>query len=363
MIFSRSEYLNFKVKEVQGRYVTNEHIDSVISDLNVEIVGHSVQNRPIKSVTIGHGEKRVLMWSQMHGNEATTTKAVLDLLRLLGSKNDFANRILEACSIKIVPILNPDGAHAYSRPNANQVDLNRDAQNRTQPESKVLRTVYDDFEPDYCFNLHDQRTIYNVGTSAKPATVSFLAPAFDEKRSISKTRAISMQLIVAMNEELQEVIPGQIGRYDDAFNANCIGDTFQMLNTPTILFEAGHFHKDYEREKTREFIFYSMVKAIDAIANNDGKNYDHTSYFDIPENCKSFFDVLVRNVPVPNSSKRRDIGILFKEVLHEGKISFVRHIEKEGDLDGFFGHETYDVLNAEDSLYLKGTDFSEFLGI
>jgi hypothetical protein len=59
----------------------------------------------------------------------------------------------------------------YTRLNANEVDLNRDSQNLTQPESKVLREIFDLFQPHYCFNLHDQRTIFGVSTG-KPA-VSF----------------------------------------------------------------------------------------------------------------------------------------------------------------------------------------------
>ena len=49
--------------------------------------------------------------------------------------------ILKACTLYIIPILNPDGAKAYTRLNANEVDLNRDAQDLSQPESKVLRAV------------------------------------------------------------------------------------------------------------------------------------------------------------------------------------------------------------------------------
>ena len=132
-------------------------------------------------------------------------------------------------------MLNPDGAAVYARVNANGIDLNRDAQERTQPESVVLRNTFDEFCPDFCFNLHDQRTIFNVGTTAKPATVSFLAPAHNDERSISKSRAISMQLVAAMNSVLQSIIPGRVGRYDDAFNANCVGDTFQMRSHTNFL--------------------------------------------------------------------------------------------------------------------------------
>jgi murein tripeptide amidase MpaA len=46
-------------------------------------------------------------------------------------------------------MLNPDGAKSYTRVNANEVDLNRDSQNLTQPESRVLRTAFDLFQPDF----------------------------------------------------------------------------------------------------------------------------------------------------------------------------------------------------------------------
>ncbi len=47
-------------------------------------------------------------------------------------------------------MLNPDGAEKWTRTNANDVDLNRDSQNLTQPESQILRKCIEDFKPDLC---------------------------------------------------------------------------------------------------------------------------------------------------------------------------------------------------------------------
>ena len=88
-----------------------------------------------------------------------------------------------------------------------------------------------------------------------------------------------------MNIVLQKLIPNQVGVYDDAFNSNCVGDTFQN-DVPTILFEAGHYANDYGREETREFIYISLVNSIDYIAKYDVKGDDYQSYLDIPENEK-----------------------------------------------------------------------------
>lgn len=365
MIIDRSTYLSFKENSIQGRYVVNEQIikflDGLSTDFLIETVGHSVEERRIKSVTVGNGKNTILMWSQMHGNESTTTKAVLDLLKFLESDNSLAAELLGNCTLKIIPIMNPDGAEAYTRVNANAIDLNRDAQDRGQPESKVLRDVYEDFQPDFCFNLHDQRTIFNVGDTSKPATVSFLAPSHDAERTISKTREISMQLIAAMNTELQEVIPEQVGRYDDGFNANCVGDTFQMLNTPTILFEAGHFPNDYERESTREYIFHALIKALHCVSGNEIPSYSKEDYFIIPENKKLFFDIVIKNAKIIDASYTKDVGILFAEVLKNGKISFEARIEKVGCLEHYFGHKTYNCAVANDFLLLKKQSYWNIL--
>jgi hypothetical protein len=352
-------YRNFKEIKTKGRYVTHKDIDhflkTVPKNFTVKTEGTSVEGRAIKSIAMGKGGLKIMMWSQMHGNESTTTKAVLNLINFLKSDSTMAQSILTNCTLKIVPILNPDGAMAYTRVNANAVDLNRDAQERTQPESVVLRKIYEDFKPDYCFNLHDQRTIFNVGATPKPATVSFLAPAHDPERSISKTRGISMQLIVAMNRELQKHIPGQVGRYDDGFNSNCIGDTFQMLNIPTVLFESGHYPGDYAREETRKYIFTAMLKAIEVISERTIDHYDLDSYFTIPDNNKLFFDVLIQNIHILDAKYEVGHGaaVLFVETLVNGKIEFREKLEKIGDLQANFGHKTYNCLFSKDLIALR----------
>ena len=343
-----------KVNSIQGRYVINEMIfpffDQLNSNFEIENIGVSVLGKTIKSVTFGKGTHKIFMWSQMHGNESTTTKAVLDFLNFMNQDSELANSIFENCTIKIIPILNPDGAEAYTRVNANEVDLNRDAQDRSQPESILLRKTFDSFQPDYCFNLHDQRTIFNVGVTNKPATVSFLAPAHDMERSISETRGISMQLIVAMNNELQSHIPGQVGRYDDGFNANCVGDTFQMQNIPTILFESGHFPNDYEREKTRALIFCAMLSGINVIAQQKIDDFSQKDYFLIPENGKQFYDILIKNAQIVNKSLQngQSVGVLFKETLVNEKIHFLPTLEKIQKSDTYFGHITFNCLNNND---------------
>lgn len=335
-------------KSLFGRYITNKNIEGLLynfpSDFQVSIIGYSVEKRPIFSLKVGCGNTKILLWSQMHGNESTTTKALFDVLNGF-SKGEFSD-ILENCSLQIIPILNPDGAHRYTRVNANDVDLNRDAQNLSQPESIVLRDCFEDFMPDYCFNLHGQRTIFGAGVTGNSATLSFLSPAEDIERTVTKTRKKAMSVIVGINKQIQNDLPSAVGRYDDGFNINCVGDTFQSLGVPTILYEAGHYKNDYDREETRLYIFKSLIYGLKSTADDVGVE-DFESYFDIPQNKKNFYDVIIRNSKLKTTAlDTTDIAIQFKEVLEDGIIKFIPFIEKIEKLDSYFAHNDIDAKGA-----------------
>ena len=297
---------------------------------SLDILGTSVQNRPIYSYSVGDGPKKILMWSQMHGNESTTTKALVDFWLYL--KTPKAKQFREACTFVMIPQLNPDGSDAYTRVNANGVDLNRDAIDLSQPESRVLRDVYEQFKPDYCFNLHGQRTIFAAGDSPIPATVSFLAPSSDHDRTITTARELAMKLIVIANIKLQVDITGAVGRYDDGFNINCVGDYFTAQNTPTVLFEAGHYPSDYKRAETRKHIFNSLVVMLDAIASGSLEIIETEPYFEIPENENH-----LRDIELYNLKKSPDglpvfgncMLIQFKEVRKNNDIDFIPEIVTE----------------------------------
>ncbi len=340
--FPLKTYQNVKVTSVQHRYISATALTTALQELPVSAaistLGSSVLNNDIFKIEMGTGKKRILLWSQMHGNESTTTKAILDILQVLHTNSELAKSILNACTLCILPMLNPDGATAYTRVNANGVDLNRDAKNLSQPESKVLHDCFTNFKPDYCFNLHGQRTIFGVGTTNKPATISFLAPAENAQRSVTHTRKKAMQIIVAMQEALQKSIPSQIGLYDDTFNINCVGDKFQSLQVPTILVEAGHYPNDYQRETTRFFVVQALLKAFYTIAHQRSNTYNYASYFSIPANAKSFYDIIIRNALMQQQEHAVDIAIQYQEVLKNEYIHFIPKVEKIGALSSFFAH-------------------------
>jgi len=50
--------------------------------LRVQEVGRSFQGRPIYLMTVGQGPRKILLWSQMHGDEPSATPALLDLMEV-----------------------------------------------------------------------------------------------------------------------------------------------------------------------------------------------------------------------------------------------------------------------------------------
>lgn len=339
----------YKENSLSGRYITLSKIEKLLQHFSIKneltVLGYSVLQKPIYMYKVGSGKIKLLFWSQMHGNESTTTKALFDLFNFLESDTKEVLDWKKTFTFIFVPILNPDGAELYTRENANRVDLNRDFLQLSQPESQLLFQLFEEVKPDFCFNLHDQRTIFGAGKTNSPATVSFLAPSFNEERAINDVRQKAINLIAGIVEELQKYIPSQIGRFDDGYNRNCVGDTFQQLGVPTVLFEAGHFQNDYHREETRKWIFVSLLKAIELLYENDIVDNKTDNYLKIPQNNVCFFDFVYRNVKInyENSKLITNFAVQFKEEIVGNEVIFIGYIASVGDLDDFFGHLEYDA--------------------
>jgi hypothetical protein len=352
----------YLVNEIKGRYITNETIKPLFERFKNECIlleeGTSVLGNSIYSITIGSGKTKVLMWSQMHGNEATTTKGFFDFLNFLVSKEPLAKAILCKYTIKCIPIVNPDGAAVYTRVNANAVDLNRDAFETSQPESKLLRKLLLEFQPDLAYNLHDQRTIFGTEGFKLPATISFLAPAYNESRDFNETRLKAVKIINAMNLELQKHIPNQVGRFDDSFNINCIGDYTTSIGIPTILFEAGHYPMDYQREEVRKMVFIALLSSF-LERNNSEVTNELELYMNIPQNSKCFFDFIYRNVKIMSNNEEKIITFAaqFDEKLENNQIVFDAKIVQVEDLDTVKGHFEFDaqqmVFSSESGSFPK----------
>jgi hypothetical protein len=206
----------------------------------LEEVGRSVQGRAIHLATLGTGPRKILLWSQMHGDEPAATPALLDVaFTLLASDAPEARAILEGFTLLVVPMLNPDGAERYARRNAQAIDINRDALHLSTPEGRLLKAVRDRHQPELGFNLHDQNRRTTVGDTGVLATISLLAVSGDAAGTVTPGRARAKRACSAIARTLEPFVPGGIGRYDEDWNPRAFGDNVTAWGTPVVLIESG----------------------------------------------------------------------------------------------------------------------------
>lgn len=345
-------YPNFKEKSIQNRRFKHAHIVPLIKKLKrpfeVEQIGKSIEGRAIYSVKIGRGATKVLLWSQMHGNEPTATMAIMDIFNFLGQSgdkfDDFRANLFNQLTLYFVPMLNPDGAEKYRRRNALDVDLNRDALRLQSPEAKILKNIRDEIKADWGFNLHDQNIYYGAGMNPFPAAISFLAPAYNYEKDINEVRDKSMRLIGYMNQVLQEYIPEKVAKYNDDFEPRAFGDNIQRWGTSTILIESGGLTGDTEKQALRKMNYLILLSAFEAIANRTYTKVDLSEYEQIPFNESNLFqDLLLREVKVVKGGKIYTLDISFRqgEVQYNDYQEFYprAYIRDIGDLSIFHAYK------------------------
>lgn len=347
-------YQSFEEIQIKDRFFKHNLmcnlLDSIKNKKNfsIEETGLSTMGRSINLIKWGNGPRRVFLWSQMHGNEATATMALADLINFL-SQNGIYNEIIDSldknCTLYILPMLNPDGAEIFTRRNEMEIDINRDFHKQQSPEGRLLRKLRDEIHPHFGFNLHDQSTLWSAGKSGNPATISLLAPAYDEVQSINPVRRKAMQVIVQMNKELQKNIPGYIGRFDDEYEPRAFGDNFQAAGTSTILIEAGGFHNDPEKQYIRKVYFKAILTGLISIAEESYLNVKNEEYFLIPENKKLHFDLLLRNCKLQRNGipYMTDIGLIAEEKINDDlqSVSYSYVVNESGDLSRYFGYKEF----------------------
>jgi hypothetical protein len=356
--FAAALYYNyFKYKEnlLATRRIKHSDISKLINRLDDKIFdvskqGESYSGRDINLITTGKGEKKIFMWSQMHGDESTATMALFDIFNFLSGSDGFDSvrqKMFNNVSLYFLPMVNPDGAEEFKRGNYLDIDINRDAIRMQSPEGKILRNTFDMIDADFGFNLHDQNIRYTAGNSYKTAAISFLAPLFDQRGSVNVTRGNAIKIISSLTRIMNNYIPGHISKYEEDYEPRSFGDTFQGLGTSTILVESGGWKDDNEKQFIRKLNFILLLSAINIIIDNDYDNESSELYNDLPFNQESLYDLILRNLTIKNENKASliDIGINNNEDYDEnsGNTKIISCIEEIGDLTNFYGNEECDL--------------------
>ena len=264
--------------------------------LRYETIGRSVLGREIRAVTFGSGPTRVLLWSQMHGDEATATMALADLFRFFaeGTNQPLHRRLARELTVTFVPMLNPDGTELFQRQNAIGIDINRDARRQVTPEARALKALRDRFNPQFGFNLHDQNARTRAGTRGVGSGIALLPPAYDEAKSYNDVRSRARLVAATLATTFSYEIPGRVAKYDDEYNPRAFGDLMQEWGTSTVLIESGALPNDPQKQRLRTLNAAAILIALDAIATGGYASADPSAYESLPFNAGGAFDLLVR---------------------------------------------------------------------
>jgi len=263
--------------------------------LSIESVGRSVEGREIQLVTLGRGPRRVMLWSQMHGDEPSATPALLDLAHdLLASDTPERRLVLERLTLLLVPMLNPDGAERQARRNAQAVDLNRDALLLTTPEGRLLKSLRDTYEPELGFNLHDQNRRTTVGDTGVRASIALLAVSGDAAGTLTPGRARAKRVCAALARTLEPFAPGGIARYDEDWNPRAFGDNITAWGTPVVLIESGAFPAGGSFAELTRLNYVGLLSVLHGLALDDLAGEDVARYEKLERNSDGrFADVVL----------------------------------------------------------------------
>ena len=340
----------YHVAAIGGRRFTHADYWSAVApfvaspDLRQEEVGRSMLGREIRTITFGTGPTRVLLWSQMHGDESTASMALADIFRFLaeGTDDPLRARLHDRLTIVFVPMLNPDGAELFQRENAAGIDVNRDARRLATPEARTLRAVRDRLQPDFGFNLHDQGARTRVGRAGLQSAIALLAPAYDSARSYNQVRSRARLVAATIAGLLDHVIAGRVAKYDDTFNPRAFGDLIQQSGVSTVLIESGALPDDPGKQRLRALNVAAILGALDAIGTGSYRAADPAAYEKLPFNTSGAADILVlggRLVLPGQPPLEADVAVNYEDpVAHTGA-----RIRDVGDLGGAIAMDTVDA--------------------
>jgi predicted deacylase len=175
-------------------------------------VGESVEGRPIETVQIGNGPRRVLLIGGIHGDEPEGLPVTEQFARELAADRTATL----GATVLVVRDLNPDGTAARTRTNSNGVDLNRNfpASNwdstassarmnpgpraESEPETRILVGLIREFQPDRILVMH--------ATRGKPM-VNYDGPARDLAERLSQVNGY------VTSDTIGYPTPGSLGSY------------------------------------------------------------------------------------------------------------------------------------------------------
>jgi len=225
----------------------------------ISVIGKSGLGRELHLVTVGKGDKRALIVCRQHGNEPTSTEAMMEYTEELFSKED----LMEKVRVSIILMANPDGAELYRKICQNgktsiltsyiarsvkpyRGDMNRDHKKKKFPEAKAIAKAVEETKPNLILDLHNFFPNYEYTILRRP--VHDFCPAISTNSKIKpETMRISYKICKIAIEAVKKAggNPTEINGLWPSFHGRLLMlsekvlDTYYSLNynIPSATFE------------------------------------------------------------------------------------------------------------------------------
>lgn len=323
-------------------------------NVEVEVAGYSNQEREIYKATIGSGDKVVLIQSEIHGNEKVGTKALLNIIKQIGSSNSPEMRQLrEELTIVAMPMINPDATELNRRGN----DLTWDEVVAQFPQLESVTPTWNyytytnqywdyastpgfdvnrDFNPDLDYTPQPEDF---PGSSAEPGW--FITPEAQTVRDVYKdlqSQFGTVDVFIDLHHQGEYVIEGT----DDPVTLSLSGVFVPNPNT-----EEGAKYSEYADQYNVDFSKQLNVAAYDALQQMGNSPFGNISLYpqdlDLPGTALGSFalngsgTVIFEVAGQTQSFGQKKMGLLTKAI----------ETGLYGILDGVATEEVYE-LDVED---------------
>lgn len=312
--------------------------------------GHSDEGRVLRTLRLGTGKRRILVWARQHGDEPDCTAALMAVLHFLFQQPDSpeSKLIRERLDILVMPMVNPDGVQRFTRRNAQGIDINRDAAAGATPEGRALLHLKDTFAPEVCLNLHDMNS-RKTNEQGHPVAIAFQACPFAKEQNDNELRLRAKKICSIMADTAREFAGPNIARYTADYMPRAFGDNMMRWDVVSVLLEAGgHDPEQGGDDFVRTLFAVCLMRALVALANHEDINSGAGDYEAIPfDSGARLVDVVMQGGTVLNGIGRPPFrsDVAVNRVLRERPLPRTLEgvVEDLGDLSEGYAHRRIDV--------------------
>ncbi len=277
---------------------TSDEVNTFIDKLSFyspaitsNVFGTSASGKPLHSIHFGNhkgknpeNKLRVLVFAQQHGNEPSGKEALL-LLSKMVAKGAF-NHWHENMELWLVPQLNPEGADAHERRNAQGIDLNRDHVLLQAHETQALHALFHEVMPHVTIDIHEYQPF-------RESWKQFGAyKTFDVQAGIITNPNVNPSLVTFSSDHALPAIEQRLNKRGFTFHNYIVGPTpdkgrtrhstvdiddgrhsFAIMNTMAFIFEGINARDGFAEGLERRTVsqYEALVALLDLLGEKSAE--------------------------------------------------------------------------------------------